>query len=133
MSTLQTMIEQAMSARDQAYAVYSNFKVGACIRTANDRLFSGFNIENASYSLTLCAEATAIASMKLAGFDQIEEVVVISSGDKICSPCGACRQRIREFADPHCNIHCCQADGQYETLTLEELLPLSFGPEHLGD
>jgi cytidine deaminase len=125
------MLEQATLARDRAYAPYSHFHVGCCIKTTNNEFFTGFNIENVSYSLTLCAEATAIAAMITAGQKHIAEITIISSGKDICSPCGACRQRIREFASPEALIHMFSASGEQQTNTLAELLPFSFGPQHL--
>jgi cytidine deaminase len=86
---------------------------------------------NSSVLAMLKMETSAIATMVNAGHKQIAEMVVISNGNDICSPCGACRQRIREFAKHDALIHMYSANGAMKTLTLAELLPLSFGPEHL--
>lgn len=114
-----------------AYAPYSKFMVGAAIRTTGGQIFSGCNIENASYGLTLCAESNAISHMICAGEHDIQEVVIISSGDEPCAPCGACRQKIREFATSDTMIHMCNADGIAKSLNMEAVLPDSFGPSNL--
>ena len=125
------MLQQAKDMLNKAYAPYSKFQVGACIRCDDTTFFTGCNIENASYGLSLCAEAVAIAHMVKAGYTEISEMLIISSGNLPCTPCGACRQRIREFADKHTQIHCCNPDGEKISLTIDELLPKSFGPHHL--
>jgi cytidine deaminase len=122
------MIEKARIAMANAYSPYSHFQVGACIRTANNQLFSGCNNENVSYSLTQCAETTAIGTMITEGEQSIVEVVLIGSSTQPCTPCGACRQRIREFALPETLIHMLGREGEPLTMTLAELLPESFGP-----
>jgi len=127
----QTMLEQAIAIQQNAYAPYSNFYVGVCIRTEDDALFAGCNVENASFGLTQCAEATAIGLMIANGKKIIKEVVVIGSGKGLCPPCGACRQRFREFAALDTPIHLADKNGIQTTETLEALLPLSFGPDNL--
>lgn len=122
----------AVQARDCAYAPYSNHPVGAALRTPAGSIYKGCNVENAAYPVGSCAETSAIAAMIAGGERRIEEMVIIGPGESPCTPCGACRQRIREFAGPNTKIHSFSADGKYLTLTLEELLPQSFGPEHLG-
>lgn len=131
MSDLMKMIQEAHIALKKSYSPYSNFAVGACLRSANNQLFAACNIENASYSLTLCAEAAAIACMVAAGQLQIKEVVVMGAGTELCAPCGACRQRLREFAAPNVLVHICDLNGIRKTMTIEELLPISFGPHNL--
>jgi len=131
MSDLLKMIEAARAALQLSYSPYSNFPVGACLRTTDNQLFAACNIENASYSLTLCAEAAAIACMVSAGARQIKEVVVMGKGSELCAPCGACRQRLREFASLDILVHICDLNGIRKTMTLEELLPVSFGPHNL--
>ena len=127
----QDLIEQARLARKKSYSPYSGFRVGAAIRSPAG-VHSGCNIENASYSLTLCAEASAVAAMIMAGGREILEIAVIGDGNEPCPPCGACRQRIREFAGPDAPVHMVGADGGQLTMTLDELLPQSFGPDRLG-
>jgi cytidine deaminase len=126
------LISAAMEARIQAHAPYSKFYVGAAMRDDQGRIFSGCNIENAAYPQGWCAEPSAISHLIRAGGKAITEVVVIGNGETLCTPCGGCRQKIREFAMPDVKIHCCSEDGNLiRTFTLEELLPASFGPENL--
>ena len=117
--------------REQAYAPYSNFKVGAAFLTEDNSIITGCNVENAAYPQSQCAEASAIGNLISQGYKSIKEVVVIGSGDLLSSPCGGCRQRIREFASLNVKIHMCNESGHMKTSTLEELLPDSFGPENL--
>ncbi|HCY13892.1 MAG TPA: cytidine deaminase [Gammaproteobacteria bacterium] len=125
------MIYLARDAMNRAYAPYSGFQVGAVVRGANGGLFAGCNVENAAYPQGCCAEAAAVAAMVLAGENRIAEVLVMGRGEQLVSPCGGCRQRIREFADDSAPVHICGEEGLRKTLTLGELLPLSFGPGHL--
>ena len=117
--------------REQAHVPYSNFKVGAAFLTEDNNIITGCNVENAAYPQSQCAEASAIGNLISQGYKSIKEVVVIGSGDLLSSPCGGCRQRIREFASPNVKIHMCNGSGHMKTSTLEELLPNSFGPENL--
>ena len=121
----------AKQVRLKAYVPYSKFLVGAAILTEKNNIVVGCNVENAAYPQTQCAEATAIGNMISQGDRFIQEVLVIGSGKKLCSPCGGCRQRIREFASLDTKIHMCNENGHMKTSTLEELLPDSFGPENL--
>lgn len=125
------MTALAKAAAARAYAPYSNFKVGAVLRGANGKLYSGCNVENAAYPQGNCAEASAIAAMILDGETAIAEVLVIAEADAIVTPCGGCRQRLREFAPLDTPVHCMSAGGERMTKRLEELLPHSFGPEDL--
>ena len=120
------LIKAAASVRDNAYAPYSRFKVGAALRTPTGAIFSGCNVENAAYPQGSCAEAGAVAAMALAGERRIAEILVIGDGDALCTPCGGCRQRIREFADPSTAIHVAGPEGVRASFTLGELLPESF-------
>ena len=125
----------ATAVRGHAYAPYSRFHVGAAIRAGDGRVFSGCNVENAAYPQGQCAEANAIAMMVSGGATRIAEVLVIGGqeGDGLlCSPCGGCRQRLREFADGDTQVHICGPEGLRQTATLAELLPMSFGPDNLG-
>jgi cytidine deaminase len=130
-SALAELIAAASAARTNAYAPYSGFAVGAAIRDSNGALHAGANVENAAYPQGQCAEASAIGAMIAAGGKRIAEMVLLADGDALCTPCGGCRQRIREFADPETRIHLCGPAGLRRTVTLGELLPLSFGPENL--
>ena len=122
---------EAKNVRENAHVPYSQFKVGAALLTENGSIISGCNVENAAYPLSQCAEASAIGNLISNGYKKIIEVVVIGSGNLLCSPCGGCRQRLREFASLDVSIHMCNSEGHLKTLTLAELLPDSFGPENL--
>ena len=125
------LFNAAKIVRDNAHVPYSNFKVGAAFLTEDDSIISGCNVENAAYPQSQCAEASAIGNLVSQGFSKIKEVVVIGSGSLLCSPCGGCRQRLREFASLETQVHMCNSDGHLKTSTLKELLPDSFGPENL--
>jgi len=126
------MLELARAAMARAYAPYSRFAVGAVVRGENGTLYAGCNVENAAFPLGSCAEASAISALIMAGQRRIIEVLVIGEGPALVSPCGGCRQRLREFADDATPVHICDPDGIRRTLTLGELLPLSFGPANLS-
>lgn len=125
------MFELAREAMDKAHAPYSGFAVGAAVKGANGRFYAGCNVENASYPEGWCAETTAIAAMVMDGETRIAEIVVVGGGEALVTPCGGCRQRIREFAGDDVAIHVCSPEGLRRTLSLGELLPLSFGPDNL--
>lgn len=125
------MFELARDAMDKAHAPYSGFAVGAAVKGANGRFYAGCNVENASYPEGWCAETTAIAAMVMDGETRIAEIVVVGGGEALVTPCGGCRQRIREFAGDDVAIHVCSPEGLRRTLSLGELLPLSFGPDNL--
>jgi len=124
-------IKATKEAMSKAYVPYSNYPVGALIVTNNGNTYSGCNVENASYPLGNCAEAAAIASMVLAGEKYIRMIYVMTKNDEGGIPCGGCRQRIREFSDENTQIIMCSPDGVQQRINLSELLPNSFGPEHL--
>ena len=125
------LFEKAKKVRENAYVPYSKFKVGAALLTENNSIVVGCNVENSAYPQSQCAEASAIGNLISQGFNNIFEIVVIGSGDKLCSPCGGCRQRLREFSNLDVPIHMCSVEGHIKTSTLGELLPDSFGPENL--
>ena len=125
------LFEAAKKVRERAHVPYSQFKVGAAFLTDDNSIVVGCNVENAAYPQSQCAEASAIGNLISQGYKNIVEVVVIGSGNKLCSPCGGCRQRLREFAKLDVPIHMCNIEGYIKTSTLNELLPDSFGPENL--
>ncbi|WP_240009604.1 cytidine deaminase [Marinomonas algicola] len=125
------LFDLAVQAMNKAYVPYSNFVVGAAIQTVTGELYSGCNVENASYPEGTCAEAGAIASMVRDGQTQIDSIYVIGKGEQLVTPCGGCRQRIREFSTPSTMIHICGPEGIRKSMTMEELLPFSFGPDNL--
>lgn len=131
MNTLDEMLQMAREAMDRAYAPYSGFAVGAAVKAKSGRLYAGCNVENAAYPAGSCAEQGAISAMILGGDTQIQEMVVMGNGEHLVSPCGSCRQRIREFAAPDAVIRICDRNGVRKSMTLDELLPVSFGPENL--
>jgi cytidine deaminase len=130
------MIALAQQAMTRSYAPYSNFAVGAVLLGANGKFYVGCNVENAAYPQSQCAEASAIGTMVMDGERRIVEALVmgaqvIEEGDDLISPCGGCRQRLREFADETMPVHLCDGTGVKQTVTLGVLLPHSFGPHHL--
>ena len=129
---MKDLLEAARAAFDHAHAPYSNFRVGAAVRAATGRVFAGANVENASYPEGNCAEASAIAAMVAAGERQITEALVVAASERLCTPCGGCRQRLAEFAGPDVPIHLCDPQGLRHTVTLGELLPLSFALGEAG-
>ena len=126
------LLAAARAIQLQAYCPYSHYRVGAAIRTASGLIASGCNVENAAYPLGSCAEAGAIAAMVALGERAISEIVVVTDGDSPGTPCGGCRQRIREFAGPEVAVHSLADDGATWSTTVGEQLPHSFGPESLA-
>ena len=125
------MFKAAKNVRKKAHVPYSKFKVGAALLTENNKIIVGCNVENAAYPQSQCAEASAVGNLVSQGYKSIKEVLVVGSGKLLCSPCGACRQRIREFASLKTPVHICNINGHLKTSTLGELLPDSFGPQNL--
>ncbi|MEZ5669983.1 MAG: cytidine deaminase [Alphaproteobacteria bacterium] len=130
---LAPLFARAKAAMANAYAPYSRFPVGACLRCDDGGLYAGCNVENAAYPVGQCAEASAIGAMVTAGGLRIVEAVVIGQGEALCTPCGGCRQRLAEFADWTMPIHICGPEGLRRTFTLRDLLPHGFGPHNLDD
>jgi homotetrameric cytidine deaminase len=126
------LLALAREAAGRAYAPYSNFPVGAAVRTDDGRRYAGANVENAAYPQGQCAEASALGAMVAGGGGRVVEVVVAAPSELECSPCGGCRQRLREFTTPDAPIHLADMERVRRTTSLAELLPLSFGPESLA-
>ncbi len=120
----------ARAASAHAYTPYSKFAVGAAVQTADGTVFSGCNVENASFGLTNCAERTAVFTAVAAGHCEISCVAIYTPTDQPTAPCGACRQVLREFGQNMTIISTCNGSGKIET-SLNALLPDSFGPENL--
>ncbi|MDW3215760.1 MAG: cytidine deaminase [Ilumatobacteraceae bacterium] len=118
--------------QDNAHVPYSRFPVGAALRTPSGSVFVGCNVENAAYPEGTCAEAGAIAAMVAAGERQIEALVTVCEGEALGTCCGGCRQKIREFATDGTMVHNAGPDGVRKSFSMAELLPDSFGPEHLS-
>ena len=124
---LDVLFDAAARARAHAYAPYSRFPVGAAIRADNGRIFAGCNVENASYPVGTCAEAGAIAAMVSAGPSRIAAILILGGEDERgLAPCGACRQRIVEFAAPGALVHCASPAGPGRTIAVADLLPHAF-------
>lgn len=128
---LAALFEAAAAVRERAYAPYSRFRVGAALVGDDGAVHAGCNVENAAYPVGTCAEAGAIAAMVGAGGRRIAAIVVLGDGDAPCTPCGACRQRISEFAGPDAVVIAAGAGGARRRFTIGELLPESFGPNSL--
>ena len=124
---------QAKAASDQAYAPYSHFPDGVAILASSGRIYTGCNVENASYGGTTCAERNAIAAAVVAGERQFAALVVYTPQDKLTPPCGICRQVIAEFFTPQSPIASCNHLGQIQQWTLGELLPSAFTPLYLAE
>lgn len=129
---LKALFDAAKDAESRAYAPYSRFRVGAAIRTAKGTVVAGCNVENAAYPVGTCAEAGAIAAMLMAGEREIAAVLVYADAPGLCTPCGGCRQRLREFALDSAKVHVAGSEGVRKSFTLSQLLPFSFGPDLLA-
>ena len=125
------LVAAAISAMSHAYAPYSSFYVGAALRDENGQIHSGANVENAAYPQGACAEVGAISAMIMAGGRKIDAIAVAGKGDVLCTPCGGCRQRIREFAEAATPIIIADETGERARFTLAEILPHSCGPDNL--
>lgn len=128
---LDALFAAARAAQARAYAPYSRFRVGAALLSEDGAVHAGCNVENAAYPSGSCAEQGAISAMVAGGGRAIRAILVIGDGTEPVTPCGACRQRIREFAAPGALVVIADAAGLRARFTLEELLPVSFGPANL--
>lgn len=126
-----TLLDQAKAVRENAYAPYSRFKVGAALRSASGAVYVGCNVENVAYPEGTCAEAGAIAAMIAAGETSIAALYVIADSVEPVPPCGGCRQKIAEFAGPEVVVTLCTLDGAARRMSLAELLPGSFSAAHM--
>ena len=120
------LLKQAKTAQMHAYAPYSEYMVGAAIYTESKKIYQGCNVENVSFPCGTCAEAGAIAAMVAGGDKKIEAILILADGKNIVYPCGACLQRIAEFADENTKIYLADTKKIHKTYTLKELLPYSF-------
>lgn len=130
-ATMQGLLAAARAARERAYAPYSRFAVGAALLDEQGRVHAGCNVENAAYPLTQCAEAGAIGALVLAGGKRILAAVVVGVAEQPVTPCGGCRQRLRELAADEAPIWVADLHTVRGRFTLGQLLPASFGPGHL--
>ena len=129
---IDALVAAATQARENAYAPYSNFAVGAAVMDDQGGIHIGCNVENAAYPQGQCAEATAIGVMVAAGGRSISAIAVAGPNGVPCTPCGGCRQRIREFAASDTPVLICSGGKIIAQHTLADLLPHSFGPENLA-
>lgn len=131
------LLEIAAGMMKQSYAPYSHFHVGAALLTKSGKVYTGCNIENAAYPATVCAERTAIFKAVSEGETQFESIAIVGgiNGEvkDYCAPCGVCRQVMREFCEAEFRIVLTDSTGLIKECTLDELLPLSFGPENVAE
>lgn len=126
MSDAHALFETARTAMGKAYAPYSKFPVGAALRTRDGQVFSGANMEVASYPEGWCAETTMLGHWRMAGGGEIDEIAVIAERMDECTPCGGCRQRLAEFTRPETKLHLCDQNGVTRTVTMGDILPFGF-------
>ncbi|MBR7146229.1 MAG: cytidine deaminase [Oscillospiraceae bacterium] len=124
------LITTAIDMLDRAYVPYSHFPVGAALECADGSVYTGCNVENASYGLCICAERTAAVKAVSEGHRDFKRIVIAGNSEDYCTPCGACRQFLYEFA-PGMEVICLNAKREAMKTTLSSLLPHGFGPEHL--
>lgn len=129
---VQALLAAARAARGNAYAPYSKFQVGAAVLDEQGRVFAGCNVENAAYPQGLCAEAGALAALVLAGGRRARALLVVGPGPAWTTPCGGCRQKLREFADDDTPVLVADLQQVQARFTLGELLPHAFGPDPLA-
>ncbi len=123
--------QAALKIRENAYAPYSGFQVGVALMSSSGEIYTGVNVENAAYPEGTCAEAGAIASMIAAGDRKITAVYVVADGAEPVAPCGGCRQKLAEFSAPDVPVTMATISGIEKTLTVVQLLPGAFTPEHM--
>jgi len=128
--TREELKSTALAMRERSYSPYSRFRVGAALECSDGTVFTGCNMENAAFGPTICAERTAVAKAVSEGRRDFVRIAVAGDSKAPCVPCGVCRQVLREFA-PEIEIICLGTDGEEKTMSLNDLLPNSFGPEFL--
>ncbi len=127
---LKELIESAKNVREKAFAPYSNFKVGAAVQTKSGRIFTGCNVENASYGLTICAERVAIFEAVSEGEKEFEQIAVVADTQELTPPCGVCRQILWEFCGDM-PVTFANLKGDVETVQMKDLLPRAFDTKFL--
>ncbi len=139
MDDIKRLVEEAVKAREFAYAPYSRFAVGAALQTVSGKIYTGCNIESASYSPSNCAERTAFFKAVSEGERKFLRIAIVGGAQgepihELCPPCGVCRQVMMEFCDPKTfRIILASGDDECRSFTLEELLPQGFGPDNLHE
>ena len=138
MEHIKKLINEAIKFRKLAYVPYSNFQVGAALLTLDNKIYGGFNIENASYPVCNCAERTALFRAVFEGYKDFKAIAVVGGSTReerlsnYCPPCGMCRQALREFCNPlEFKVILAKSEEDFKVFTLEDLLPQSFGPSYL--
>ena len=129
--TVDRLLAAALAARAHAHAPYSHYAVGAAVLDENGQVHAGCNVENAAYPQGWCAEATALGAMVMAGGRSLRAVLVAGPGPLAITPCGGCRQKLREFGADALPVLAADPTGVVDSWSLGELLPASFGPNHL--
>jgi len=127
-----SLLDAALKVRENAHAPYSRFKVGAAIRSRSGAVYAGCNVENVAYPQGTCAEAGAIAAMVAGGDTTIAEVCVVADAPAPLPPCGGCRQKLAEFSGADATVTMATTDGQSLTMTMQDLLPGAFSPQHMS-
>ncbi len=125
------LAEKAIEAKKKAIPTYSNFHVGAALKTKDGKIYTGSNIENSSYSLTICAERTAIFTALHDGAREFDSIAIAGDAENLTPPCGACRQVLMEHCGPELNVVLVNPQKKYKVFKLKDLLPLSFTNDHL--
>ncbi|MEO1700438.1 MAG: cytidine deaminase [Pseudomonadota bacterium] len=133
MVDLDTLYAKAREAMAKSRPTYSDFPVGAAIRTTDGKIHIGGNIEVVSYPEGWCAETTALSHYVMAGGGEITDICVVAEKKDRCTPCGGCRQRLAEFAPPKARLHLCDMNGIVETMTVADIFPYGFEAEVLND
>jgi cytidine deaminase len=128
-----TLVNEAKEAKERAYVPYSKFQVGAALLTKDGDVFKGCNIENAAYSMTNCAERTALFKAYSEGFKQFTALAVVADTERPVPPCGACRQVMAELCPPDMKVILANMNGDYEETTVENLLPGAFKAEDMNE
>lgn len=133
---IRTLCQKAVDMRSESYAPYSDFLVGSAVLTGDGKIFTGCNIENSAFGPSICAERTAIAKAVSEGYRDFAAIAIAGGrrdGElQYCSPCGVCRQVMREFCKPSFKIYLAKSADDYKEITLGDLLPESFGPDNLS-
>ena len=120
------LIEKALEAREKAYAPYSKFKVGAAVLTAGGKIYTGCNVENASYPVGICAERFAMSKAVADGEREFTVIAIVGSGENYCMPCGMCRQFMAEFCKEDFEIIVAKSVDDYKIMKIGEILPYTF-------
>lgn len=133
----QELIRMAFAAREKAYVPYSNFMVGAALRAADGRVYTGCNVENAAFTPTSCAERTALFKAVSEGVTQFTDIAVVGArrgevNQQITSPCGVCRQALYEFGGSELNVIMARSETDFIERSMDELLPLGFGASNVA-